>query len=72
MQANSHGSLQIICEYYRLRLPARGSTVRFHPLEHLHPLKFHRPDEIGLHIAGSTVDLMSCSTDFEVAEVLII
>lgn len=67
-KANSHGSLQIICEYYRLRLPARGSTVRFHPLEHLHPLEFHRPDEIGLHIAGSTVDLMSCSTDFEVAE----
>ncbi|PWA85346.1 dDENN domain-containing protein [Artemisia annua] len=67
-KANSHGSLQIICEYYRLRLPLRGSTVRFHPLEHLHPLEFHRPDETGLHIAGSTVDLMSCSTDFEVAE----
>nr|GEW24863.1 hypothetical protein [Tanacetum cinerariifolium] len=67
-KANSHGSLRIICEYYRLRLPARGSTVRFHPLEHLHPLEFHRPDETGLHIAGSTVDLMSCSTDFEAAE----
>ncbi|KAJ9547987.1 hypothetical protein OSB04_020530 [Centaurea solstitialis] len=67
-KANNHGSLQIICEYYRLRLPARGSTVRFHPLEHLHPLEFRRPDETLLHIAGSTIDLMSCSTSFELAE----
>ncbi|KVI12201.1 uncharacterized protein LOC112507017 isoform X2 [Cynara cardunculus var. scolymus] len=67
-KANDHGSLQIICEYYRLRLPARGSTVRFHPLEHLHPLEFHRPDETLLHIAGSAIDFMSCSTSFELAE----
>nr|XP_043618804.1 uncharacterized protein LOC122590688 [Erigeron canadensis] len=67
-KANSHGSLQIICEYYRLRLPARGLTIRFRPLEHLHTLEFHRPDETVLRIAGSTIDLMSCSTDFEMAE----
>lgn len=68
-QANNHGSLQIICEYYQLLCPARGSTLTFHPLEHLHPLQFHRPDERVLHIAGSTIDLKSCSTSLELVEV---
>ncbi|KAK2974963.1 hypothetical protein RJ640_009122 [Escallonia rubra] len=67
-KANNHGSLQIICEYYQSRCPARGSTIRFHPLEHLHPLEFCRPDETVLHIAGSTIDLKSCSTSLEFAE----
>ncbi|PWA95528.1 DENN (AEX-3) domain-containing protein [Artemisia annua] len=67
-KTNNHGSLQIICEYNRLCVPARGSTIKFHPLEHLHPLEFHRPDETVLHMAGSTVDLMSCNTSFELAE----
>lgn len=65
---NNHGSLQIICEYNRLCVPTRGSTTKFHPLDHLHPLEFHRPDETVLHMAGSTVDLMSCSTSFELSE----
>ncbi|KAI7742398.1 hypothetical protein M8C21_018599 [Ambrosia artemisiifolia] len=67
-KTSNHGSLQIICEYNRLCVPARGSTIKFHPLDHLHPLEFHRPDETVLHIAGSKVDLMSCSTSFELAE----
>ncbi|XP_008242219.1 PREDICTED: uncharacterized protein LOC103340573 isoform X1 [Prunus mume] len=67
-KANNHGSLQIISEYYQLRCPARGSTVRFHPLEHLHPLEYHRPETTVLHIAGSTIDLRSCSTSLEFAE----
>ncbi|XP_050382233.1 uncharacterized protein LOC126799140 isoform X2 [Argentina anserina] len=67
-KANDHGSLQIISEYYQLRCPARGSTIRFHPLEHLHPLEYHRPDETVLHIGGSTIDLRSCSTSLEFAE----
>ncbi|CAK9140998.1 unnamed protein product [Ilex paraguariensis] len=67
-KANNHGSLQIICSYYRLCCPARGSTIKFHPLEHLHPLDFHRPDETVLQIAGSTIDLKSCSTSLEYAE----
>ncbi|VFQ62817.1 unnamed protein product [Cuscuta campestris] len=62
------GSLQIICEYYKLDLPARGSAIKFHPLDHLHPLEYHRPDETVLHIAGSTFDLKSCSTSLELAE----
>lgn len=70
LQASNKGSLQIICEYYRLHCPARGSTTTFHPLEHLHPLEFHRPDETVLHIAGSTIDLRSCSTSLELAEVV--
>lgn len=68
-QANNRGSLQIICEYYRLRCPARGTALAFHPLEHLHPLEFHRPGEMVLHIADSTIDLRTCSTSLEVAEV---
>ncbi|XWS17479.1 hypothetical protein CRYUN_Cryun33cG0071300 [Craigia yunnanensis] len=67
-KANNHGSLQILCEYYRSPCPARGAKLRFHPLEHLHPLEYHRPDEKVLHIAGSTIDLRSCSTSLEFAE----
>ncbi|WCJ42778.1 DENN (AEX-3) domain-containing protein [Euphorbia peplus] len=67
-KANNHGSLQIICQYYQLHFPSRGSTLIFHPLEHLHPLEYHRPDETVLHIADSTVDLRSCSTSLEFAE----
>ncbi|KAK6139655.1 hypothetical protein DH2020_026600 [Rehmannia glutinosa] len=67
-KANNHGSLQIICEYYQLCCPTRGSTIKFHPLDHLHPLEYHRPDETVLHIAGSTIDLRSCNTSLELAE----
>ncbi|XP_057985748.1 uncharacterized protein LOC110655500 isoform X3 [Hevea brasiliensis] len=67
-KANNYGSLQIICKYYQLHCPSRGSTLRFHPLEHLHPLEYHRPDETVLHIAGSTINLRSCSTSLEFAE----
>lgn len=69
VQANKNGSLQILCEYYDLHCPARGSTITFHPLEHLHPLEYHRPDEAVLRIAGSTIDLKSCSSSLEFAEV---
>lgn len=68
-KANNHGSLRIISEYYQLCCPARGSTLKFHPLEHLHPLEYQRPDEAVLRIAGSTVDPESCSTGLEKAEV---
>ncbi|KAG6718284.1 hypothetical protein I3842_04G142400 [Carya illinoinensis] len=67
-KANNNGSLKIICEYYRLHCPGKGSTVRFHPLEHLHPLEFYRPDEIVLHFAGSTIDLRSRSMSLGFAE----
>ncbi|KZV18988.1 hypothetical protein F511_27090 [Dorcoceras hygrometricum] len=67
-KANKHGSLCIICEYYRLNCPTRGSTLKFHPLDHLHPLEYHRPNETVLHVAGSTIDLRSCSTSLEFAE----
>ncbi|ONK66119.1 uncharacterized protein A4U43_C06F4340 [Asparagus officinalis] len=67
-KANSHGSLQIICEYYRLQCPSRGSTLTFQPLEHLHPVEFQRPGETVLHIAGSSIDLRSCNTSLKMAE----
>lgn len=69
LQANNFGSLQIICQYYQLHCPTRGSSTKFHPLDHLHPLEYHRPDETVLQIAGSTIDLKSCSTSLELAEV---
>lgn len=68
-QANSYGLLQIICEYYRLPCPERGSTVRFHPLEHLIPLEYSRPQKTVLRVAGSSIDLKSCTTSLELAEV---
>lgn len=68
-KANNHGSLQIVCEYYQLQCTERGSTITFRPLEHLHPLEFHRPGAKILHIAGSTIDFRSCSNSLEKAEV---
>ncbi|RZC85956.1 hypothetical protein C5167_026622 [Papaver somniferum] len=67
-KANNHGSLQIICEYHRLRCPARGTTLLFRPLDHLHPLEFHRHGGSVFSLAGSTIDLRSCNTSLEVAE----
>ncbi|KAM0969904.1 hypothetical protein EV1_017849 [Malus domestica] len=67
-KANNHGSLQIISEYYQLCCPARGTTVKFHPLDHLHPLEYHRPKVNILRTAGSTIDLRSCNTSLEFAE----
>lgn len=67
-KANKHGSLQIICQYYQLQCPPRGSTIKFHPLEHLHPLEYHRTDDKVLHFAGSAIDLRSCSSSLELAE----
>jgi len=67
-KAKKYGSLQVVCQYYQLQCPARGSSLTFHPLEHLHPLSFHRPGETVLHIAGSTIELRSRDTSLEVAE----
>ncbi|XP_062221818.1 uncharacterized protein LOC133921095 isoform X2 [Phragmites australis] len=69
-KAKKYGSLQVVCQYYQLQCPARGSSLTFHPLEHLHPLSFHRPGETVLHIAGSTIELRSRDTSLEVAEML--
>ncbi|XP_010449763.1 PREDICTED: uncharacterized protein LOC104731954 [Camelina sativa] len=67
-KSKKNGSLQILCEYYQLKCPARGSTITFHPLEHLHPVEYHRPDEVALHTPGSAIDLRSCCTSLELAE----
>lgn len=67
-KAKKYGSLQVVCQYYQLQCPTRGSSLNFHPLEHLHSLKFHRPGETALHLAGSTIDLRSRDTSLEVAE----
>uniref|UniRef100_A0A1J3CP19 DENN domain-containing protein 5B n=1 Tax=Noccaea caerulescens TaxID=107243 RepID=A0A1J3CP19_NOCCA len=67
-KSEKNGSLQILCEYYKLECPARGSTITFHPLDHLHPVEYHRPDEAVLHTPGVSADLSSCSTSLELAE----
>ena len=72
LQKNKKGSLQIICEYYELHYPGRGCSVKFHPLEHLHPMEYHRSGETVLHVAGSTIDPRSCSTSLELAEVILV
>lgn len=69
LQANNHGSLQIICEYYNVDFPPRGSSIVFHPLEYLHPLEFHRPTERAMDVSGSPLDLRSCRTSLERVEV---
>ncbi|XP_047334311.1 uncharacterized protein LOC124938003 [Impatiens glandulifera] len=67
-KANNQGSLQIICEYYHLKCPSRGSTIRFHPLEHLHPLEYHRPDETTMRFTGSRIGLSTSRTSLELVE----
>ncbi|KAJ0234411.1 DENN protein [Hirschfeldia incana] len=67
-KSKKNGSLQILSEYYQSKCPERGSTITFHPLEHLHPVKYNRPDEAALHTPGSAIDLRSCSTSLEFAE----
>jgi len=68
-QKNNHGPLQIISQYYRLSYPARGSSLTFHPLEHLHPLEYKRSAESFLRLAGSTVVLKTHSTGLELVDV---
>ncbi|GAU33181.1 hypothetical protein TSUD_206400 [Trifolium subterraneum] len=65
---NDHGPLQIICKYYQLSCPARGSALTFHPLEHLHPLEYHRPAVTVLCRTGSTIDLKNFSTGLDLAD----
>ncbi|WZZ53142.1 uncharacterized protein LOC106393764 isoform X1 [Brassica napus] len=67
-KSKKNGSLQILSEYYQSKCPERGSTITFHPLEHLHPVNYHRPDEAALHTIGTAIDLRSCSTSLEFAE----
>ncbi|XP_031497112.1 uncharacterized protein LOC116262143 isoform X2 [Nymphaea colorata] len=67
-KANGHGCLQIVCEYHQLCSPQRGSSITFHPLEHLHSLSFDRPGEPVIHVPGSSINLKSCRTSLEVNE----
>lgn len=69
LQENDHGPIQIICEYYRLSCPAKGSALTFHSLEHLHPLEYHRPVGIVICCTSSIFDLNSFSADPELADV---
>ncbi|CAJ2649945.1 unnamed protein product [Trifolium pratense] len=65
---NDHGPLQIICKYYQLSCPSWGSALTFHPLEHLHPLEYHRPAATILCRTGSTIDLKHFSTGLDLAD----
>eukprot|EP00250_Pteridium_aquilinum_P027228 c3447_g1_i1 orf=644-3112(+) len=64
-----HCLLQILYEYYKLPVPARGSSLSFQPLEHLPPLKFTRPaNETSTLLGGRTIDPMLCRTTLEMVE----
>ncbi|KAJ1693940.1 hypothetical protein LUZ63_010638 [Rhynchospora breviuscula] len=49
-KANNNESLQIVCGYHSLQIPPRGGEIVFHPLEHLQPIKYCRPElsQLGL------------------------
>uniref|UniRef100_A0A7N0TPX6 UDENN domain-containing protein n=1 Tax=Kalanchoe fedtschenkoi TaxID=63787 RepID=A0A7N0TPX6_KALFE len=40
---NKNDLLQIVCGYHALPVPARGSELKFLPLEHLQPIQYLRP-----------------------------
>lgn len=65
-----HYILQILYEYYKLPVPARGSSLLFQPLEHLPPMKFARPSsETSTLLGGRTIDPKLCRTNLEMVEV---
>ncbi|KAL0923386.1 hypothetical protein M5K25_007440 [Dendrobium thyrsiflorum] len=49
-KANNNEPLQIVCGYHSLPIPARGKEIIFHPLEHLQPIKYSRPDASSLEL----------------------
>lgn len=61
-KAHDNESLQIVCGYHALPLPARGSEIVFHPLEHLQPIKYCRAGLLSLGLDSSEND-PSCSSD---------
>lgn len=64
-----HYILQILYEYYKLAVPARGSSLLFQPLEHLPPMKFARPpNETSTLLGGRTIDPKLCRTNLEMVE----
>lgn len=64
-----HYILQILYEYYKLPVPARGSSLLFQPLEHLPPMKFARPSsETSTLLGGRTIDPKLCRTNLEMVE----
>ncbi|KAI5076692.1 hypothetical protein GOP47_0008757 [Adiantum capillus-veneris] len=65
-----HCILQILYEYYKHPIPARGSLLVFQPLEHLPPLKFTRvASETSTLLGGRTIDPKLCKTSLEMVEV---
>ncbi|XP_020576469.1 uncharacterized protein LOC110022034 isoform X2 [Phalaenopsis equestris] len=43
-KANGNEPLQIVCGYHALPIPTHGKEIIFHPLEHLQPINYCRPD----------------------------
>ncbi|KAJ6799833.1 uncharacterized protein M6B38_204515 [Iris pallida] len=48
--------LQIVSGYHSLPLPPRGGEVIFHPLEHLQPIKYCRPELSFLYLGTYRID----------------
>ncbi|MCO5568236.1 hypothetical protein L7F22_021932 [Adiantum nelumboides] len=65
-----HCLLQILYEYYKHPVPARGSSLVFQPLEHLPPLKFTRAaSETSTLLGGKIIDPKLCRTSLDMVEV---
>ncbi|KAG0611477.1 hypothetical protein M758_7G143900 [Ceratodon purpureus] len=59
-EANNNESLRVVVAYHRRRVPMRGDSIHFQPLEHVSPITFSR--------ANGVVDFKNCKTDLEKAE----
>ncbi|ONK57292.1 uncharacterized protein A4U43_C10F18570 [Asparagus officinalis] len=59
--------LQIVCGYHTLPVPPRGREIIFHPLEHLQPIKYFRPNITSLGL--DNVSQIDISFPTEVNEV---
>lgn len=69
LQENRNDSLRVVVAYHRLPLPLRGDTIQFQPLEHLSPIEFTRRGGISRSLPDAAVDLKTCRSNLELAEV---
>lgn len=57
--AHGNASLSIICAYYDTPIPPRGTSLLFHPLDHLQPVGFTRAPPVPVALKGYQLDAQS-------------
>lgn len=70
-QANKNDSLRVVVGYHRLRIPMRGETIHFQPLEHLTSITFTRGGGAIPTLENGVPNLKPSKSNLEVAEVII-